>query len=69
MINYSETQIINGVSAYLLQHKFESKMGDNTLHCHVIETERCGSVNVYVQGDIEQARKGDKGGHPVSSSQ
>ncbi|TRY74978.1 hypothetical protein TCAL_12133 [Tigriopus californicus] len=39
-------------------------MGD-TLHTHVIETERCGSLNVYVQGDIEQARKGDKDGKPV----
>ena len=35
------------------------------LHTHVIETERCGSVNVYVQGDIELARKGDKDGKPA----
>lgn len=30
------------------------------LHSHVIETERAGKINVYVQGDIEQARKGDQ---------
>lgn len=50
-------------------------MGDTTpaashltapgLHHHVIETERCGKLNVYVQGDIDLARKGDKGGVPV----
>lgn len=40
-------------------------MADSSLHNHVIETERCGPLNVYVQGDIEQARKGDKGSYPV----
>eukprot|EP00095_Tigriopus_kingsejongensis_P006060 maker-scaffold1738_size29542-snap-gene-0.8 protein:Tk06060 transcript:maker-scaffold1738_size29542-snap-gene-0.8-mRNA-1 annotation:"conserved hypothetical protein" len=42
----------------------QSIMAD-ALHTHVIETERCGSINVYVQGDIEHARKGDKDGKPV----
>ena len=42
------------------------KMSD-TLHTHVIETERCGALKVYVQGDLEAARKGADhgGGHPV----
>lgn len=39
--------------------------GDSGIHTHVIETERCGAVNVYVQGDIEAARKGDKESRPV----
>ncbi len=30
------------------------------LHPHVIETERIGKLNVYVQGDIELARKGER---------
>ncbi len=35
------------------------------IHEHVIETERMGKINVYVQGDIEQARRGEKGSQPV----
>ena len=30
------------------------------IHPHVIETERIGSLNVYVQGEIEHARKGER---------
>lgn len=35
------------------------------IHEHVIETERMGKINVYVQGDIEHARRGEKGSQPV----
>lgn len=42
-----------------------SSTSHSGIHTHVIETERCGALNVYVQGDIEQARKGEKGSHPV----
>lgn len=36
------------------------------IHSHVVETERCGKLKVWVQGDIELARKNDKeGGKPV----
>jgi hypothetical protein len=35
------------------------------VHLHVIQTERIGALNTYVQGDIEAARRSDKGGPPV----
>ena len=37
----------------------------SSMHSHVIETERCGKINVYVQGDLENARKGEKGEKPI----
>ncbi len=39
-------------------------MGDAP-HTHVIETERAGKLNVYVQGDLEHARLGPKGSAAV----
>ncbi|XP_040573586.1 uncharacterized protein ZK1073.1 [Lepeophtheirus salmonis] len=33
---------------------------DPSVHHHIVPTERCGALNVYVQGDLELAHKDDK---------
>lgn len=53
----------------------DSKNGDSApaptspssgeLHHHVIPTERCGAVNVWVQGDLALAHNEGKDSHPV----
>ena len=33
----------------------ETNGGETAVHNHVVPTERCGALNVYVQGDLEEA--------------
>ena len=35
-------------------------MSNDIAHLHVVETERIGKLNVYVQGDLDHAHKGEK---------
>jgi hypothetical protein len=39
--------------------------GANEFHHHVIPTERCGALNVWVQGDLALARNEGKEQYPV----
>lgn len=39
--------------------------GANEFHHHVIPTERCGALNVWVQGDLALAKKEGKDQYPV----
>ena len=39
--------------------------GANEFHHHVIPTERCGALNVWVQGDLALARNEGKDQYPV----